>query len=62
MLATNDDGRRDQEQEIIAAGLAPKDERDSAIIANLSPTSYTAIVRGKNNSTGIGLVEIYALK
>jgi hypothetical protein len=61
LLASNDDWRSDQEQEIIAAGLAPKDDRDSAIIANLFPTSYTAIVRGKNNSVGIGLVEIYAL-
>jgi hypothetical protein len=61
LLASNDDWRSDQEQEIIAAGLAPKDDRDSAIIANLFPTSHTAIVRGKNNSVGIGLVEIYAL-
>jgi hypothetical protein len=61
LLAANDDWRSDQEQEIIAAGLAPKDDRDSAIIANLFPTSYTAIVRGKNNFVGIALVEIYAL-
>lgn len=62
LLAANDDWRSNQEQEIIAAGLAPKDDRDSAIIASLFPTSYTAIVRGKNNSAGIALVEIYALK
>jgi hypothetical protein len=61
LLAANDDWRSDQEQEIIAAGLAPNDDRDSAIIATLFPTSYTAIVRGKNNCAGIGLVEIYAL-
>jgi hypothetical protein len=62
LLAANDDWRSDQEQEIIAAGPAPKDDRDSAIVTNLFPTSYTAIVRGKNNSVGIGLVEIYALQ
>jgi hypothetical protein len=61
LLASNDDWRSDQEQEIIAAGLAPKDDRDSAIIATLFPTSYTAIVRGKNGSIGVALVEIYAL-
>lgn len=62
LLASNDDWRSDQEQEIIAAGLAPKDDRDSAIITTLFPTIYTAIVRGKNGSTGVALVEIYALK
>lgn len=61
LLASNDDWRSDQEQEIMAAGLAPKDDRDSAIIATLFPTSYTAIVRGKNGSIGAALVEIYAL-
>ena len=57
----NDDWRSDQEQEIIATGLAPQDNRDSAILATLLPTSYTAIVRGKSDATGIGLVEIYKL-
>jgi hypothetical protein len=59
LLASNDDWRSDQEQEIIASGLAPQDDRDSAILTTLLPTSYTAIVRGKNDTTGIGLVEIY---
>lgn len=61
LLASNDDWRSDQEQEIINSGLAPHDNRDSAILTTLFPTSYTAIVRGKNGSTGIALVEIYDL-
>jgi hypothetical protein len=59
LLATNDDWRSDQEREIIATGLAPQDERDSAIVVTLVPTAYTAIVRGKDGATGIALVEIF---
>ena len=62
MLAANDDWRSDQEQEIIAAGLAPTDPRESAIVATLNPGACTAIVRGKNDTTGIGLVEVFVLQ
>jgi hypothetical protein len=61
LLASNDDWRSDQEQEIIATGLAPQDNRDSAILTTLVPTSYTAIVRGKSGTSGIALIEIYKL-
>ena len=47
--------------EIIADGLAPTDPRESAIVARLGPGTYTAIVSGVNNTTGIGLVENYTL-
>jgi hypothetical protein len=61
LLASNDDWRSDHEQEIIASGFAPQDDRDSAILMTVVPTSYTAIVRGKAGATGIALVEIYNL-
>jgi len=61
LIVSNDDWRSDQEAEISASGLAPNDDRDAAILVTLLPTSYTAIVRGKNDSTGIGLVEFYKL-
>jgi hypothetical protein len=61
LLAANDDWRSDQEQDIISSGLAPQDNRDSAILTSLFPTSYTAIVRGKSDTTGIALIEIYNL-
>ncbi len=61
LLASNDNWRSDQEQEIIDSGLAPQDDRDSAILITLVPTSYTAIVRGNNETSGIALVEIYKL-
>ena len=51
----------DQVREIQASGHAPRDGRESAIIADLPPGNYTAIVRGVNNTTGVGLVEVYDL-
>jgi hypothetical protein len=35
---------------------------ESALIATLAGGNYTAIVRGKNNTTGVGLVEVYNLQ
>gem|GEM_PF-750779 len=62
LLASNDDWKDTQEAEIEAAGLAPTDERESAIEATLTPGLYTAIVRGKNDTTGVGLMEVYNLQ
>ncbi len=42
-------------------GHAPTQPSESAIIATLPPGNYTAIVRGKNNSIGVALVEVYDL-
>ena len=49
-----------QVQDIRSSGHAPG-ERESAIIADLPPGNYTAIVRGVNDMTGVGLVEVYDL-
>jgi hypothetical protein len=51
----------DQVRDIMATGLAPRDPRESAIIADLPAGNYTAIVRGVNNTTGVALVEVYDL-
>lgn len=61
-LAANDDWRSDQEQSIIATGVPPSDDRESAILHSAAAGNYTAIVRGKDNTTGIGLVEVYVLQ
>ena len=47
--------------DIRVSGHAPGDGRESAIIAELPPGNYTAIVRGVNDSTGVGLAEVYDL-
>jgi hypothetical protein len=62
MFAANDDWRSDQEADIIATGLKPSNDSESAIIATLTPGAYTAIVRGQPGATGIALVEVYALQ
>jgi hypothetical protein len=62
-IEANDDWRTDPDQaEIAAAGVAPQDDRESALLANIPAGNYTAIVSGKNNATGVGLVEVYHLR
>jgi hypothetical protein len=62
-LWTNDDWQEDEPQkdDIIAAGLAPSDPKESAMLMMLPPGAYTAIVRGNGGTTGVALVEIYQL-
>ena len=61
LIASNNDWRSDQEAEIIATGLSPTNDLESAIVRNLTPGNYTAIVLGVNNTTGIAVVEAYGL-
>jgi hypothetical protein len=62
LIAFDDDWKIPQIQAVQAVNLAPPDTRESAIVsAFLSPGNYTAIVRGKNNATGIALVETYRI-
>ena len=60
---TNDNWRDDpvQEAAIIATGIAPTNNLESAIDATLNPGAYTAVVRGKNNTAGVALIEVYDL-
>jgi len=58
---TNDNWRDTQEAEITATGIAPSNDLESAILATVEPGNYTAIVRGKNDTIGVGLVEVYDL-
>ncbi|MEY2490276.1 MAG: hypothetical protein QOC70_2218, partial [Verrucomicrobiota bacterium] len=51
----------DQEAQIVATGLPPSDNLESAIVRDLPPGNYTSIVRGINNTTGVGLIEAYEL-
>jgi hypothetical protein len=60
LIFSNDDwGQNPQAQEIMESGLAPSDEHEAAILATLAPGSYTAVMRGVNNSIGVGVVEVY---
>jgi hypothetical protein len=51
--------KQNQVRDIMNSHLAPANRFESAIIADLPPGKYTAIVRGVNNTTGVALVEVY---
>ena len=61
LVASNYDWRDTQEAEIIATGLPPSNNLESAILRDLAPGPYTAIVRGTSNTTGVALIEVYNL-
>ena len=46
-------------QELTAYGLAPANTKESALVTTLDPGSYSAVIRGKNNTIGVALVEVY---
>ncbi|MEY2556640.1 MAG: hypothetical protein QOE34_65, partial [Verrucomicrobiota bacterium] len=58
-VAENDDWKNPQQAEIQATTLAPTNDLESAVLTTLPAGNYTAIVRGFNNTTGVGLVEVY---
>lgn len=61
-IASNDDWENDANAaKVQALGIAPSDPKESALYETLSPGAYTAVLRGQNNGTGVGLVEIYNL-
>lgn len=66
-LKTNDDWKIDdstgtsQEAAVEAAGVAPRDDRESVLLATLAPGIYTVVMRGKNSAIGNGVLEIYDL-
>jgi hypothetical protein len=63
LIASNDNWRDDavSAAQLQANGLAPHSDFESAIVATLSPGTYTAIASGRNRSTGMGLIEVYDL-
>ena len=61
LIAMNNNWRDDQEDQIIATGIPPSNDLESAIVGNFTAGNYTAIVRGRDNTTGIAVVEVYNL-
>ncbi len=57
-IASNDDWKFNQQQ-IEATGLQPSNDKESAIVATLDPGAYTVVMRGKNNGSGIGVVDMF---
>lgn len=60
LLAVNE-GWTSQHDELVATGLAPAHERDSAMVATLTPGAYTVVLESSSQSPGTGLFELYDL-
>lgn len=62
LMTSNDNWKDSPERtQIEASGLAPTNDKESAILRTLSPGAYTGVLTGKDNTTGIALVEVYDL-
>ncbi|MFZ1220812.1 MAG: cytochrome c peroxidase [Chthoniobacterales bacterium] len=59
LLVQNDNWKDSQQSQIEGTPYRPGDDREAAIIASLAPGAYTALLTGKNQTTGLGLLEIY---
>ena len=62
VIQVNDNWRDDQEAEIIGTSIPPSEASESAIVTFLPPAAYTAVLRGVNDTTGVALVEAFAIQ
>ena len=61
VIASNDDWQASPDAAAIqSSGFAPSDAREAVIRVTLNPGAYTAIVTGKNGTTGVGIIEVFA--
>lgn len=59
-LDSNDNWKESPDRaEIQSTNIAPRNQKEAAVIFDVTPAPYTVIVRGQDRSTGVGLVEIY---
>lgn len=66
LIASNDDWKTrpdgsSQQAEVEATTIPPTNDLESALVRTLTPGSYTAILRGNGDGTGIGVIEVYDL-
>jgi autotransporter-associated beta strand protein len=67
LVASNDNWKTrpdgsSQQAEIEATNIPPTNDLEAALVRTLAPGNYTAIVRGQNDTAGVGLVEVYNLQ
>jgi hypothetical protein len=58
----NDNWKTDQQSELESTGLQPSHDLEAAVVVTIQPGQYTAQVRGKNEASGIGVVQVYFLQ
>jgi hypothetical protein len=61
LLRENDNWKDSQRSEIEGTDIEPSDDREAVIVMTLNPGAYTALLTGKNETTGLALVEVYDL-
>ena len=61
-ISSNNNWKDSQQVAITNSGLAPTSDLESAIVIDLTPGNYTAIVDDMNGATGVALVEAYHLQ
>ena len=62
VVATNDDWQSaSNASQLQAAGFAPSNALESAILITLQPGAYTAIVSGAGGGTGVSVVAVYTV-
>ena len=60
LIMMNDNWKESpQRSQIEGTVFQPADDREAVILATLAPGSYTAILSGVGQTTGVGLVEVY---
>ena len=59
VIASNDDWGTGDASALMASTFAPSVPSEAAILANLEPGAYTAIVSGPVGASGVALVEVY---
>jgi hypothetical protein len=61
LLATADDWDAALAADFAGVGAFPwtAGSKDAALVTTLNPGAYTAMVKGKNNGTGVALIEVY---
>jgi hypothetical protein len=62
LVRSNDNWKDSQQTAIQTTGLAPGDDHEPAFLTTLIQGNWTAIMRGKNNTTGVGLIEVYRVQ
>ena len=61
LILSNDNWKSDNQAAIEATGIPATNDKEAAILVTLDPGSYTAVIRGKNNTTGVALVDVYQM-
>ncbi|HEX8078058.1 MAG TPA: hypothetical protein VF511_09610, partial [Chthoniobacterales bacterium] len=62
IVRENDDWMTNQKAELESTGLQPSNNLEAALVETIPPGQYTAQVRGKPETTGTGVVEVYFLQ